>query len=83
MTATITLAHRPDPVDIRDGATVRQIAEAVTAYNRGHGDRTFRIRQRRNLAIRFRASDVQALNARGVDLVDLGNPFQQVEAVAA
>ncbi len=83
MTATLTLAHRDEPVDVTDPATVRQIAGAVAAHNRGEGNRTFRLRQRHNLAIRFRASYVKALNSHGVDLVDLGSPFQQVEAVAA
>ncbi len=82
MTATLILAHRDEPVDVTDPATVQQIAAAVAAYNQGRGNRTFRLRQRHNLAIRFRASDVKALNSRGVDLVDLGSPFG-TQAVAA
>jgi hypothetical protein len=83
MSATITLRHREGPVAARDNDTVRTIAEAVAAYNRNRVDnRLFRIRRSANLAVRFRASDIVAVNAHGIDLVDV-NPFEQGKAVAA
>ncbi len=88
MTATLTLANRPGTVTINDPDTVRQIAEAVAAYNYDGTDRQFRIARpspskhlRRSVV--FSASQVATLNATGVDLVDLGNPFAQDAAVAA
>jgi hypothetical protein len=88
MTATLTLTDRPGTVTINDPTTVRQIAEAVAAHNRGEGDRQLRIprpspSQHIRRLIAFSASQVAALNADGIDLVDLGSPFAQAEAVAA
>ncbi len=83
MSATITLQHREDTLVVRDDDTGRAIVEAVVAHQRGEGDRQFRVRRSANLAVRFQASDVDAINANGVDLIDAANPTGTVQAVAA
>ncbi len=89
MTATLTIhgRHGDGPVTIHDEDTARVIAEAVAAYNRNEGDRQFRVRRpspSRHIrrAVVFKASEVASLNANGVNLVDLGSPFAQVEVAA-
>lgn len=83
MSATITLRHREGALVVRDADTIRAIAAGVAAYNRGDGDQQFRVRRSANLAVRFKASEVDTLNADGIDLTDVGNPFAPAEAVAA
>ncbi len=87
MTATLTLADRPGTVTINDPGTVRDIAEAVHRFNHDGVDGQFRIAQpspskhiRRSVV--FSASQVASLNADGINLVDLGSPFD-AQAVAA
>ncbi len=84
MTATLTLTDRPGTVALTNEPLVRAIAAAVATFNRGDGDELFRValpgRSRRSVS--FRASQVKSLNADGIDLVDLGNPFAQVKVAA-
>ena len=86
MSATITLRHRDGTLTVTDNDTVRAIARAVETYERGGDDQQFRVRRSRNLAVRFRASQVDSINANGIDLTDVKSPVEvaaEQTAVAA
>lgn len=87
MSATLTLLDRPGSVTVHDDGVVRAVAGAVALYTRGEGDTAFRIRRSspsRHLrrSVVFRASQVVALNANGVDLADVPTPAAPVLAAA-
>lgn len=89
VSATITIATRHGgSVTVTDEAMIRAVVEAVVAFNRGEGDRQFRIRrpspsQHIRKSTIFKASEVTAVNANGVDLLDAPNPTSTVGQVAA
>lgn len=80
MTATLTLHNRPGTVTVHDEGVVRAIAATVAYWTRTGHDTQFRVRRpspsrhvRRTLV--FRVSQVDSLNANGVDLTDLPSPI--------
>lgn len=86
--ATLTRCGQPGTITIHDEGTVRAIAAAVARHTRGDGDTQFRVRRpspsrhvRRSVV--FKASEVESLNANGVDLTDLPAPTSAGMAVAA
>lgn len=92
MTAQVTIAGRELPLPVHDEHTIREIAVAVHKWNRLKVDTEFRVsrpeptknpKHRRNVRCVFLASQVKGVNANGIDLTDLGSPFDTAGQVAA
>lgn len=89
MTATVTIDGRRLPLPVADPVKVREIADAVAVWTQRGVDAQLRVARpkptpnARRVETVFRASQVAAISANGIDLTDVPSPLGTVEAVAA